>query len=49
MRWHASWRALLDEFRSYNERSELQGRGVAEMMDRIGGQTSQSLQILALA
>jgi hypothetical protein len=49
MRWHASWRALLDEFRSYNERSELHGRGVAGMMDRIDGQASQSLQNMALA
>lgn len=49
MRWHASWRALLDEFRSYHERSELQGQGVAEMMERIGGQPGEAQRNMALA
>jgi hypothetical protein len=49
MRWHASWRALLDEFRHYNERSEVHGHGVEEMMNRIDGHAGGSLHNMALA
>ncbi|QQC65924.1 hypothetical protein [Paraburkholderia ginsengisoli] len=49
MRWHSSWRALLDEFRYYNERGEVHAQGVDEMMTRIDGHSGQSLHGMAAA
>jgi hypothetical protein len=48
-RWHGSWRALLDEFRSYYERSEPQEQGVDEMMSHLGEHAGQPMHNLALA
>ena len=48
-RWHASWRALLDEFRGYNESTDVQRRSVDEMMKRVGEPSGLSRQQMALA
>jgi hypothetical protein len=48
-RWHASWRALLDEFRSYTERAEMEGQHVHEMVDRLGDRNSHSMPTVAIA
>ena len=48
-RWHASWRALLDEFRSYTERAEVEKQHVDEMVDRLGERPGHSLPTAAIA
>lgn len=49
MRWHASWRALLDEFRSYGEQTETHAHRVDEMMERLDTHPSHAMQNMALA
>lgn len=48
-RWHASWRALLDEFRSYTERAEMEGQHVDKMVDRLGERTGHWMPTAAIA
>lgn len=42
-RWHASWRALLDEFRSFSERAAIEGESLDTMMGSLGERTGRSL------
>lgn len=48
-RWHASWRALLDEFRGFSEGPSVQGHDLDAMMGRLGERPDHSLQGMALA
>ncbi|WP_233805249.1 hypothetical protein [Paraburkholderia sp. HP33-1] len=43
-RWHASWRALLDEFRGYYEAAEhgATARGVDDIVARLGERSNQT-------
>lgn len=48
-RWHASWRALLDEFRGFSERATTHAPELDAMMGRLGERPDHSLQGMALA
>lgn len=49
-RWHSSWRALLEEFRNYNERADLDAQSLTEAADiarKHAGDRSAALAALA--
>ena len=48
-RWHASWRALLDELRGFSERAAVEGQGFNTMMGRFGERADHLLHTMALA
>ncbi|MDR8395304.1 MULTISPECIES: hypothetical protein [Paraburkholderia] len=48
-RWHDSWRALLDEFRGFTERTSVQGRDFDAMMGHLGEHADHSQHGMALA
>lgn len=48
-RWHASWRALLDEFRGFAERATVQGHDLDAMMGRLRERAGHSQHGMSLA
>lgn len=50
-RWYGSWRALLDEFRSYYEAAEndVAARGVEDIVARLGERSGYAHRELAFA
>jgi hypothetical protein len=50
-RWHASWRALLDEFRDYDETAETNdtARGVDDIVARLGERPAWEMRDMVLA
>jgi hypothetical protein len=49
-RWHSSWRALLDEFRRFNEQAEMEVRqGLGETVKELAERADHPLQSIALA
>lgn len=48
-RWHASWRALLDELRGFTGRAAVEGQSFNAMMDRFGERDDHSLPTMTLA
>jgi hypothetical protein len=49
MRWHASWRTLLDELRGLSERAAVEGQGFNAMMGGFGERADHPLHPMALA
>ena len=49
-RWPSSWRALLDEFRRFNEQAEMEVReGLGDMVRRLTEHADNPMQSIALA
>jgi hypothetical protein len=48
MRWHASWRTLLDELRGFSERAAVEGQGFNAMMGGFGERADHPLHPMAL-
>ncbi|REE22114.1 hypothetical protein B0G71_5315 [Paraburkholderia sp. BL27I4N3] len=48
-RWHASWRALLDELRGFSEEAAVQGQSLNTMMGRFSERAGHPLNTMALA
>jgi hypothetical protein len=49
-RWHSSWRALLDEFRHFNEQAEMEVREeLGAVVKRLAEPADQPMQSVALA
>ena len=51
-RWHASWRALLDEFRGYHEKTALTNdiaHGVDDIVARLGERPASAVRNIGVA
>jgi hypothetical protein len=48
-RWHASWRALLDELRGFTEGAAMEGQRFNAMVGRFGERAEHPLDNMALA
>ncbi|HZZ11313.1 MAG TPA: hypothetical protein VFE79_11540 [Paraburkholderia sp.] len=48
-RWHGSWRALLDEFRHFTEKSAAQAQAVDKLVGMLGEPSAGVMPAMALA